>query len=463
MSIRGARSASLTARLAALVLALILAAAACSRDNDTAGDNPAAGADGSADGTGPGGADADGSGGAGSADPNNPDAAPLGDGSLGFVTVPAGDAVQIRLVQANRGALAPAGNTAITIAEMALANYGDIHGFQVEFGTPISDPCKPDAAEAIAYEITADTQVVGIIGPTCSASSVALVPVISEAGLVAITSSSTSTTLTSDLNQNPSPDYNPGFYRTAPNDITKAEAIAQFLYTDQNLRTAAALHTGNADTRNLAQEFAAAFERLGGTITATRQAIGTENLLSAAAEIATASPQAVLLAIYPPADTDVLGQLAALPALQDTVLVADGTVGQQISNEQTLGMFFVVPNSYDNNPNQATQVRTQDLFTRYFDATGEPLGFTTWAQAYDATTLLLDAVAGAAYVNDDGNLVINRQGIRQWLNQADGYQGLASSYSCDNFGDCSFVGVRIAEQTSSSFGFRVVFQYSPSS
>ena len=471
------------AGLAALLAVLLLAAAACSSDTDEAGDNaPANGndsdstnsdsdndannnadndADNSAD------RDANDSNGAANADAD----AALGDGSLGFVTVPAGESVQLRLVQLDQGALSAAGRTAITISQMALADYGNINGFEVEFGEPISDPCKPDAAEALAYEIVDDTQIVGVVGPTCSASSVAFSPVLSEAGLVVITSFSTTPVLTSDLAGNPGPDYYPGFYRTTPNDKLKAISIARFLCIAQELTSAAVLHTGNSFTQSLAEEFAAAFEELGGTITAIEQAVSPADVLSRATAIATAdrigtdragtssrctttasldqdSPQAVLLVLYPPSEIELLGQVAALPALANTLLITDGTVGKDIFNDQTVGMFFTLPDRYGSNLNQSTQVSTEDFLARYEQAFGEAPPLTTWAQAYDATTLLLDAVAAASYVNDAGDLIIDRQGIRLWLNQVEGYVGLSGPLECDDFGDCSSEGTLVAEQIS---------------
>ncbi len=395
---------------------------------------------------------------------------PTGDGSLGFVTVPAGQPIQLRLVLMDQ-----TGTTAIRIVQMALADYGDIGGFNPTFGDPIHDPCRPDSAESLAYSIIEDPQVIGIVGPTCSTSSVAFSPVISNAGLVTITSFSEASVLTSNLAGTPGSDYHPGFYRTTANDTVKANSIARFVYDSQGITTAAVLHTGNVSTRGLAEEFEVEFGNLGGTITSVTQAIASEDLLAAAELItkalATEAPAAVLLALYPPSDIDVLGQVAAAfdqaaaeQNLSPLVLIADGTMYKDLFNENTRGMFFSLADQrYDNNLNQGTEVWTDEFLARYIEMFGEAPDIAAWAQTYDATTLLLDAIAGASYVDDAGNLVIDRQGIRAWLNQVNDYQGLSGPLNCDRFGDCGSVGNIVVQHIFSEVEQsldNVVFEYS---
>ncbi|MCY3563697.1 MAG: hypothetical protein OXH26_07255, partial [bacterium] len=59
-----------------------------------------------------------------------------------------------------------------------------------------------------------------------------------------------------------------------------------------------------------------------------------------------------------------------------------------------------------------------------------------WAHGYDATTMLLDAIAAASHIADDGSLVVDRQGVRAFLDGVRNYQGLIGLISCDDFGDC---------------------------
>ena len=76
--------------------------------------------------------------------------------------------------------------------ELAVRDFGDIHGRAVELGESMDSMCSPDGGRAGAEQISADPQVLGVIGTSCSAAAVAASPVISEAGLVMIAPSNTS-------------------------------------------------------------------------------------------------------------------------------------------------------------------------------------------------------------------------------------------------------------------------------
>ena len=68
----------------------------------------------------------------------------LGDGSLGTVTVEAGEDIQIRSLNAITGDVAFLGIPNQRGVEQALADFGDIHGFSVTIGTGLDDLCSAD-------------------------------------------------------------------------------------------------------------------------------------------------------------------------------------------------------------------------------------------------------------------------------------------------------------------------------
>ena len=105
----------------------------------------------------------------------------LGDGSLGVVTVEAGEDIQIRSLNAITGDVAFLGIPNQRGVEQALADFGDIHGFGVTIGTGLDDLCSADGGQAAAQTIVADEQVVGVIGTSCSGAATAASPLISEA------------------------------------------------------------------------------------------------------------------------------------------------------------------------------------------------------------------------------------------------------------------------------------------
>ncbi|MDE0268687.1 MAG: ABC transporter substrate-binding protein [Acidimicrobiaceae bacterium] len=191
---------------------------------------------------------------------------PLGDGSLGVVVVVPGEAIQIRSLQIISGDNAPLGLTNERAIRMAVEDFGEIRGFEVEVGPGLDDLCSADGGQAAAQTIVADERVVGVIGTSCSGAAVAAAPLLTEAGITMVSSSNTSPSLTSDLKGNPGENYTRGYYRTAHNDLFQGEAMARFVYESLNLKTAAAIHDGDPYTQGLAEAFANAYRDLGGEI-----------------------------------------------------------------------------------------------------------------------------------------------------------------------------------------------------
>ena len=192
----------------------------------------------------------------------------LGDGSLGTVVVEAGAEVQIRSLNAITGEVAFLGVPNQRGIEQAVADYGDIKGFTPTSGAGLDDLCSADGGQAAAQQIVADEQIVGVIGTSCSGAAAAASPLISDNGLVMISGSNTSPTLTSDTAGTEAENFQPGYYRTAHNDIFQGQAMADYAYNVLGLRSAAAIHDGDPYTFGLSQAFGDSFEELGGEFTA---------------------------------------------------------------------------------------------------------------------------------------------------------------------------------------------------
>ena len=122
----------------------------------------------------------------------------MGDGSLGVVAVESDEAIQIRSLNAITGDVAFLGLPNERGARIAVDDFGDIHGWEVNIGTGLDDLCSADGGQAAAQTIVADEDVIGVIGTACSGAATAAAPLISEAGMVMISPSNTSPALTSD-------------------------------------------------------------------------------------------------------------------------------------------------------------------------------------------------------------------------------------------------------------------------
>ena len=224
----------------------------------------------------------------------------LGDGSLGMIVVEPGAEVQIRSLNAITGDAAQFGLPIHRSIEIAVDDYGDIHGFSVSSGQGLDDLCSSDGGQAAAQTIVADEQIVGVVGTSCSGAAVAAAPLISEAGIVMISGGNTAPSLTSDLAGNAGENYNEGYYRTAHNDLYQGRAMALFVLNNLGLTTAAAIHDGDPYTQGLAQAFVDAYEEIGGEITGFAGiAKGDSDMVPVLTEIAAASPQALFFPDLP--------------------------------------------------------------------------------------------------------------------------------------------------------------------
>ena len=393
----------------------------------------------------------------------------LGDRSLGVVEVEAGDAIQIRSLEAITGDVAFFGLPIDRATQIAVDDYGQIHGFDVDLGTSLDDTCSNDGGQAAAQIIVADEDVVGVVGTSCSGAAVAAAPLITDAGMILISGGNTSPALTSDLAGNAGLNYSVGYYRTAHNDLYQGAAMAKFVFSELGISEAATIHDGDPYTQGLAQAFADAFEREGGTVTGFSGINkGDTDMVPVLTEVAAGSPGALFFPIFQPEGDFIADQAPSVPGLEDTVLLAaDGLLNTNyLKLSQTAGMYFSGPDQrFGENVNQSTGKSAVDFLAAYEAAYGEGPAAPFWAHGYDATTLLLDAIAAASWV-EDGTLMIDRQGIRDHLNSVSGYSGLIGTINCDAFGDCGAARITVVqnlggEENAQTSMNNVVFSYAP--
>ena len=266
-----------------------------------------------------------------------------GDGSLGTVEVPAGEAVQIRSLNTITGDVAYLGIPNQRGVELAVADFGPVRGFDVDLGTRYDDLCSSDGAQAAAQTIVADEDVVGVIGPSCSTAAVAAAPLITAAQMVLIAPSNTSPTLTSDLTGNPGLNHSVGYYRTSNNGLFVGETMARFVHEGLGFASAAVIHDGDPYSRSIAQAFADHLERLGGTVTGF-SAINKEDtdMVPVLTEVATGNPDALFFPIFQPAGDFLTDQAPGVPGLEDTTLLTDAALLNDgfMSLPQSAGVYF---------------------------------------------------------------------------------------------------------------------------
>ena len=372
-------------------------------------------------------------------------------GPLGAVKVAPGEAIQIRSMQALSGAedLGLPNHRGVT---MAVADYGSVRGHDVALGAGLDSACSEAGGRAAAEAGIADPLVVGVIGPSCSVAAAAVSPVLSQAGLVMIAPSTTSPSLTSDLQGRAGSNNHPGYYRVANNDLYQARAVAHFAYVELGLRETAAIHDGDPYTSGLSAAFSDAFEALGGAVTIFAVSKGDTDMAPVLSRIAAGSPDSIFFPLFANEGIALLQEIGRIAELEDVTLIGGAALlaPTVLAVPESEGVYFPGPaTDFEANINEATGVTAAELVSGYVEAYGEPPSSAYLPHAYDAATMLLRAIDEVA-VSDGDTLHVDRAKVREALTALDGFGGIIGTISCDDFGDCGVGSVQISHHTDSA-------------
>ena len=279
--------------------------------------------------------------------------------------------------------------------------------------------------------------------------------------------STTSPSLTSDLRGNAGPNYHPGYYRTANNDLYQAQAVAQFAYREMDLRRMAVIHDGDPYTSGLADAFDTAFGELGGEVTVASISKGDVDMGPVLTQIASAGPDGLFLPLFEKEGAAIVRQADQVSGLEDVTIIGGAAllVAEFVAIPESEGVYFSGPDlDLGANTNEATGKSSEALDADYQARYGEAPSSAYLAHAYDATTMLLRAIEEVA-VADGDTLYIDRAGLRETLTGVTGFRGVIGSISCDEFGDCGTGSVQISHHTDSGVAgiadLTVVFRFAP--
>ncbi len=289
--------------------------------------------------------------------------------------------------------------------------------------------CSAEGGQTAAQKLAADTQIVGIIGSSCSSEATAGLPIISEAGMLMISPSNTAPALTDKEGT-----WHPGYYRTAHNDLFQGRVAADYAYNELGARTAATIHDGSPYADGLQGVFANRFKELGGTVTFQGAVnVGDTDMRPILTNVGAGSPDVLYFPIFEPEGNFIAAQSKEVAGLENTILFgADGLLSESFpsgTGPAAVGMYlsgpYVEGDAY------------QQLLAKWDTKFGgsPPSGF--HAHAYDATNILLDAIEKVALKGDDGTLLIPRQALRDAVTATAGFRGVTGTLACNETGDCA--------------------------
>lgn len=356
---------------------------------------------------------------------------------LGCVEVGPDDTIAVGAMLAMTGPAADYGADSHGGIELAiLARDQMLLGRQIELVVEDS-LCSAEGGQTAAQRMAADESVVGIVGTTCSGAAQGALPIVSEAGMLMISASNTSPSLTND-DADAGGTYQPGYFRTAHNDLFQGRMAAQFAVEELGAATLATIHDGDPYTEGLANVMAEVFAELGGEVV-FQGAVnkGDTDMSAILTEIAASGPDIVYFPVFVPESEFIVSQLVNTPGLEGaTMMTSDGSFTPNFapnSGEGAVGVYITGPS--------ITGEAYDEFLTTWEEELGgaPPSGF--HAHAYDAANLVMDMVEAVAEEHDDGSLTIGRQAMRDAMAAVEGYVGLTGTLTCQDespyAGDCA--------------------------
>ena len=346
------------------------------------------------------------------------------------IVIPAGEPIVIGISTALTGG--PVGvrgaeyrDAAITAIERWKRQNGELIGGHEIHVRAEDDGCSASGVATVAAErLLALAGLVGVIGPQCSGGSAAVIPTYAAAGIVAISGSATTTSLTGDQ---PEGRF---FFRTAYRNDLEGTLIGLFIATNEDLGIESAVIVDNSGTygRDLANNTARVSEEFGLTVDRVSIVDGTVDFGPAVREILNSDPDFVGFAGFNPE--------AALLYRQLRDAGYTGVFGAGDGAASVTG--FVEPVGAAEAEGVLFAGWTLSLPKAFLDDFVDLHSYTPTAafpaQYADAATILLNAVAAAAQEQPDGSLVIEPTELRDKI-RGTATKGISGNIGFDENGD----------------------------
>jgi branched-chain amino acid transport system substrate-binding protein len=310
---------------------------------------------------------------------------------------------------------------------------GGIKGHLIEWDDQ-DDQCAAEGGTTAARALVADPQIAAVVGTSCSGAGIPAAQITSQAGVLMVSPSNTAPSLTA-------PDTHQPFYaRTAHNDKVQGAAMAQFICEEHpDITKAATLHDGSPYAEQLQQVFADEFvAQCNGEVVYQGAVSDTEtNFTDPLDDIAAAGAQMVYYPIFTQGGAAMTQQARERAEFDDVLLAgADGMQSQtflETAGAAGDGVFTSGPDLAFSN------TFYQDTFLpAYYELCSCEATLSVFhAHAFDAASMILDAIDEVSFEGDDGTLYIPRTALRDAFFETSGFEGITGTLTCDENGDCA--------------------------
>ncbi len=346
------------------------------------------------------------------------------------IVIPAGEPIVIGVSTALTGG--PVGvrgaeyrDAVITAIERWKRQNGElIGGHEIEVRAE-DDGCSASGVAAVAAErLLALAGLVGVIGPQCSGGSAAVIPIYAQAGVVAISGSATTTSLTDDQGQDGF------FFRTAYRNDLEGTLIGLFIATNPDLGIESAVVVDNSETYgvDLAMNATRVSEEFGLSVDRVSIVEGTVDFGPAVREILSSDPDFVAFAGFNPEAALLYRQLrdagyTGIFGAGDGAASVTGFV-EPVGAAEAEGVLFAA----------CTLLLPKAFLDDFVDLHAYTPTAAFPAQYADAATILLKAVAAVAQVQPDGSLEIEPTELRDKI-RGTATNGISGNIGFDDQGD----------------------------
>jgi branched-chain amino acid transport system substrate-binding protein len=315
---------------------------------------------------------------------------PAGGGET--VTIAQGESIKVGVSVTLSGENAELGIPIRDAVLLAIEDKGAINGFTIE-PVVVDDQCSGPGSETAAQQLISE-EVVVVQGPMCSGGAVAALDDYAAAGLFVVSGSATNASVTAQGAEN--------FVRTAWNDDTQGAEMAKYVYEDLQLTNAALVDDQSTYGKGLMDVFEREFEALGGTV-AGRQAVtvGEQDFSAVVTSIGT-EPQIVVFGGFIAEGAALVRQLRDA-GFGGAFMGADGIADQRFI--ELAG--DAAEEAYISRGPQSEPNGKEALLARYHEVYGADAGEQFVDFAYDAMTIILNAIEQVGSTNTDGDMEIN--------------------------------------------------------
>jgi branched-chain amino acid transport system substrate-binding protein len=381
--------------------------------------------------------------------------------TIGCVNIAPGEPLKLAILQTLSGGSAPAGVEQMRAIQLVLSQHENKflgHPIQLQIE---DEHCSAEGGANAALKVIADPQSVAIFGTNCSGAGIAAGKIMSDAGLVMISSSNTSPLLTS-IGATKSLNWAPGYFRTAWNDTEMGKAAAKFAREKLVVSKAVVINAGDAYSKGLTDVFTQIFEKLGGKIVGEITVDEDEtNLKPALDAVALSGAEMVFFPLsHPETGSRLIRQAKETVELENLIFIGGEGMLSDVFIKETgavgVGVYILGPGAPSSPANDALRAAYKTTYGE------EPPSF-YYSFSRDAVEILLMALQKITIQDPNGTLHIGRQALRDALYATDGFEGLTGRLQCNSFGDCGVATlniVRIDKPTMSIEELRVNVVYS---